>query len=325
MKIAITGASGLLGRCLLNQMWDHEVILIGRSLQKLKETYKDRPDTSLFETDYSEKDLREMLAPADALIHFAARPTSKLFKNYAQYYWKIQLAENVFKAAKSAGIKNAVFASSAMLYSPNGNSIPYVESEPIYPDTLYAVCKMGIENLGFLHIENFKSLRIALITLSERRGIMLGTFIQQAIRKQAITVYGKGTGVREMIYVKDAASAVEAAVNHPDRRGVFNIGSGVATSHNELAALVNEIFAYGAADIVHDLSKEESSTRYPMDHSKASKILGWNPKYTAEQALSELKPEIMDAILSEKVDFEKKPAGLIQTPSKEDSSDKVTA
>lgn len=325
MKIAITGASGLLGNCLLSQMRDHEVLLIGRSLQKLKEIYNDRPDTSLFETDYSQESLSEILAPADALIHFAARPTSKLFTNYDEYYWKIQLAEKVFKACKYNGIKNAVFASSAMLYSPKVNTVPYVESEPIYPDTLYAVCKMGIENLGFLHIENFKSLRIALITLSERRGIMLGTFIQQAIRKKTITIYGQGTGVREMVYVKDAASAIEAAINTPEQKGVFNIGSGVATSHNELAELVNEIFAYGSAEILHDLSKEEASTRYPMDHSKASKLLGWNPKYTAEKALTELKPEILASTIPEKISLGKKSADLLDTPPGDDGSGKIIA
>lgn len=325
MKIAITGASGLLGRCLLGQMQNHEVILMGRSLQKLREIYHDRPDTSLYETDYSLESLAEILAPADALIHFAARPTSKLFKNFDDYYWKIQLAEKVFKACKSAGIKNAVFASSAMLYSPRVNSVPYVESEPLYPDTLYAVCKMSIENLGFLHIEHFKSLRMALITLSERRGIMLGTFIQQAIRKQTITVYGEGTGVREMVYVKDAAAAIEAAINAPEQRGVFNIGSGVATSHNELAALVNKIFARGSAEIVHDLSKDEASTRYPMDHSKASQLLGWNPKYTTEQALLELKPEILASAKLEEIKMEEKHTRPADILSKNDTSGKIIA
>ena len=325
MKIAITGASGLLGRCLLSQMRNHEVLLIGRSMQKLQEIYNDRPDTSLFESDYSPENLSEILAPAEALIHFAARPTSKLLSNYSEYYWKIQLAEDVFKACKSAGIKNAVFASSAILYSPKVNTVPYVESEPIYPETLYAVCKMGIENLGFLHIENFKSLRIALIILSERRGIMLGTFSQQAIRKKTITIYGEGTGVREMIYVKDAAAAIEAAINAPEQKGVFNIGTGVATSHNELAELVNEIFAWGSAEIVHDPSKEEASTRYPMDHSKASKLLDWNPKYTAEQALTELKHEIMASSKLEEMHLKDKSKELTDSPSKDDISGKIFA
>jgi nucleoside-diphosphate-sugar epimerase len=325
MKIAITGASGLLGRCLVSQIKDHEVLLMGRSLPKLQEIYQDRPDTSLFETDYTEKSLSSILAPADALIHFAARPTSKLFKNFEEYYWKIRLAENLFKAARTAGIKNAVFASSAMLYSPKVNSVPYVESEPVYPETLYAVCKLVIEKLGFLHVEQFKSLRLALATLSERRGIMLGTFIQQAIRKQTITVYGKGTGVREMIYVKDAAAAIQAAINHPEQRGVFNIGSGVATSHNELAAMVNEVFAWGSAEIIHDLTKEEASTRYPMDHGKASKLLGWKPVYTTRQALTELKPEILASVVTEEIGPKEKPAGLATKPSRDDGSGKVIA
>ncbi|MCK4854199.1 MAG: NAD(P)-dependent oxidoreductase [Bacteroidales bacterium] len=325
MKIAITGASGLLGRCLLDQMQNHEVLLMGRSLQKLKEIYNNRPDTRLYETDYSQESLSEILAPADALIHFAARPTSKLFTNYDEYYWKIQLAEKIFKVCKSVGIKNAVFASSAMLYSPKVNTVPYVESEPIYPETLYAVCKMAIENLGFLHVENFKSLRIALITLSERRGIMLGTFIQQAIRKQTITIYGEGIGVREMIYVKDAAAAIEAAINAPEQKGVFNIGSGVATSHNELADLVNEIFAWGSAEIVHDLSKHEASTRYPMDHGKAGRLLGWNPKYTAEQALTELKPEILASVVPDEISLEKKSTDFVDRSSRDDISGKIFA
>jgi nucleoside-diphosphate-sugar epimerase len=184
---------------------------------------------------------------------------------------------------------------------------------------------MSIENLGFLHIEHFKSLRMALITLSERRGIMLGTFIQQAIRKQTITVYGEGTGVREMIYVKDAAAAIEAAIDAPEQRGVFNIGSGVATSHNELAAIVNKIFARGSAEIVHDLGKDEASTRYPMDHSKASQLLGWNPEYTTEQALLELKPEILASAKLEEIKMEEKHTRPADILSKNDTSGKIIA
>lgn len=293
MKIAITGATGLLGRSILNQMNNHEFVLLGRSLPKLQKLFQNRPNTSLYETDYSFNSLTEALSSADALIHLAARPTSKNFTNYDDYYWMIQLAENVFKASSASGIENAVFASSAMLYSPAMNTIPYLESEPIRPDTLYAVCKMSIENLGFLHIKNFKSCRIALITLSERRGVMMDTFIKQALNNEPITVYGEGTGTREMIYVKDVAAAMEAAINAPEHRGIFNIGSGISTSHNELARLVTEIFGNGTSDIVHDLSKQESSTRHPMSHSKAEKILGWQPKYTPEQALKELKTEII--------------------------------
>ena len=89
MKIAITGATGLLGRGLLNQMNNHEVILLGRSIQKLQEHFNNRPNTLLYETDYSLDNLTGVLSSADALIHLAARPPSKLFTNYDDYYWMI--------------------------------------------------------------------------------------------------------------------------------------------------------------------------------------------------------------------------------------------
>jgi nucleoside-diphosphate-sugar epimerase len=201
----------------------------------------------------------------------------------------IQISENLFKICSELGIQNVIFASTAMIYSPDVNNIPFLESDAVKPSTLYACCKLLVENIGFFHNLNLKSLRLALITLSERRGIMLNTFIQRALEKQPITVYGDGKGVREYIYVKDAVAAIEAAIQEPGVKGVFNIGSGVATSHRELAELVSEIFSGGASEIVHDLNKPEAESRHPMDNSLAEEVLGWKPDYSVEQALKEMK------------------------------------
>jgi nucleoside-diphosphate-sugar epimerase len=132
---------------------------------------------------------------------------------------------------------------------------------------------------------------MALITLSERRGLMLDTFIQRAIKNEPITIYGNGKGVREYIYVKDAAAAIEAAINASEARGIFNIGSGVATSHQKLAELVRDIFSGGVSKIVYDQTKAEASSRYPMDRTLARKVFGWEPKYSLKRALEDMKQE----------------------------------
>jgi len=62
-----------------------------------------------------------------------------------------------------------------------------------------------------------------------------------------------------------------------------------------------------------------------MDHSKASKLLNWNPKYTAEQALTELKPEIMASSKLDEVHLEGKSKELTNSPSKDDVSGKIFA
>lgn len=291
MKIVITGATGLLGKCLVKRLSEHELILLGRSEARLKEIFDGRKEISLHETDYSLKSLLKIISTGDTLIHLAARPTSKEFTKISDYYWMIHIAENVFRACSKSGIKNVIFVSSAMIYSPDVNQIPYIESEAVHPSNLYAICKMTAENVGFFQHLNLKCLRMALITLSERRGLMLNTFIQKAINKQPIIIFGDGRGVREYIYVKDAAAAIEAAVCAPNVRGVFNIGSGIATSHRNLAELVNDVFSDGSSEIIYDLTKPEASSRYPMNNTLAQEILGWKCEYSVRQALEDMKQE----------------------------------
>lgn len=289
MKIAITGATGLIGKCLVERLSEHELLLLGRSSEKLRETFHERQKITLYETDYSTESLSEILDSTEVLVHLAARPRSKDFINFPDGTWMIHTAENLFKTCSALGIKNVIFASSAMIYSPEINQIPFVESEAVHPSTLYAVCKMTAENVGFTYNLNLKCLRIALVALSERRGLMLDTFIQRAFKKQPITVYGDGKGVREYIYVKDAAAAIEAAIHAPEVKGVFNIGSGVATSNRELAELVSEVFSGGRSEIRYDLTKPEAPSRYPMDITCAREFLGWEPAYSLKEALQEMK------------------------------------
>jgi UDP-glucose 4-epimerase len=289
VRIAITGATGLIGRCLVERLSEHELLLLGRSGEKLRETFQGRRKVTLCETDYSPESLSETLNSAKVLVHLAARPVRKDLPNFSDYYWIVRISENLFKTCSALGIQSVVFASTAMIYSPKVNQMPFLESEAVHPSTLYAISKLTAENIGFSYNLNLKCMRLALITLSERRGLMLDTFIQRALEKQPITVYGDGKGVREYLYVKDAAAAIEAAIQAPEVRGVFNIGLGVATSHRELAELVSKVFSGGASKVWCDLTKPEAPSRYPMDITRAREILGWKPAYSLKQALEEMK------------------------------------
>ncbi len=62
-----------------------------------------------------------------------------------------------------------------------------------------------------------------------------------------------------------------------------------------------------------------------MDHSKAGRLLGWNPEYTAEQALTELKPEILASVVSDEISLEKKSTDFVDRSSRDDISGKIFA
>ena len=290
MKIAITGATGLIGKYLVERLPEHELLLIGRSAKKLRETFHERRKITLCETDYSAQSLLKILKNTGVVVHLAARPARKDFKEFSSYNWLIRISENLFKTCSALGIKNVIFASSKTVYSPLVNHIPYRESEVVYPSTLYGVSKLTVEKIGFFHNLNLKALRFTEIrAFSERSGVMFMTFIQRALKGKPITIYGDGKGVREYLYVKDAVAAIAAAIPATAVRGVFNIGSGVATSNRELAELVREVFSGGRSEIRYDLNKPEALSQYPMDNSRAQKFLNWKPAYSLKKALQEMK------------------------------------
>jgi len=277
---------------LVEILYGHELLLLGRSGRKLRENFPDLENVSLYETDYTRDSLTEILEFVEVLVHLAARPVRKDFPNIDDYNWIIRISENLFKVCAGLGIQNAIFVSSRMVYSPGINKIPFLESEPVYPDNLYGVSKLTAENIGFYNKLNLKSLRVTEVRdFSERSGRLMMTFIKQALEKQPITVYGDGSGQREYIYVKDVASAIKAAIQKPEIKGVFNIGSGVGTTNKELAELIRDIFSEGESKIVYDQTKTEAPSKYPMDSTLARKVFGWKPKYSLKQALEDMKQE----------------------------------
>lgn len=292
MKIAITGSTGQIGKRLVEILDEHELLLLGRFGRKLIENFSDLENVSLYETNYTQESLVEILEPAEVLVHLAARPVRKDLPNIDDYYWIIRISENLFKVCSDLGIQNVIFVSSRMVYSPKVNKIPFLESEPVYPDNLYGVSKLTAENIGFYNKLNLKSLRLTEVRdFSERSGRLMMNFIKQALEKQPITVYGDGSGQREYLYVKDVALAIEAAIQKPAVKGVFNIGSGIGTTNKELAELVRDIFSEGESRIVYDQTKKEAPSKYPMDSTLARKVFGWKPKYSLKQALEDMKQE----------------------------------
>jgi UDP-glucose 4-epimerase len=72
-----------------------------------------------------------------------------------------------------------------------------------------------------------------------RYGMVLPTFVRQALRGEPITVYGDGSQSRSFTHVSDAVHALTQLMQHPDAVGeVFNIGSDEEITIAELARLV---------------------------------------------------------------------------------------
>jgi len=117
---------------------------------------------------------------------------------------------------------------------------------------------------------------------------IVSLFCQLARRKESIPLYEDGLVQRDFILIDDIASAILCAIKKEGiSREVFDIGSGVSTTLEQLA---NEISAIYEAPAPHVVGKYRlGDVRHAFsDTSYSNKFLGWQPAHTLHEGLTAL-------------------------------------
>jgi UDP-glucose 4-epimerase len=125
-------------------------------------------------------------------------------------------------------------------------------------------------------------------------GMVIPTFVKQALSGRPITVYGSGEQTRCFGYVGDIVKALMALMDHPDAIGnVYNIGSSEEISINALAERVRDL-ANSESEILHipygeayEEGFEDMPRRVP-DTTKVHKLVGFRAETTLDTILKEV-------------------------------------
>ncbi len=124
-----------------------------------------------------------------------------------------------------------------------------------------------------------------------RYGMVIPTFVRQALNNRPITVFGDGTQSRCFAFVKDAVEALLRLMEHPDAPGqVFNIGSEEEVTIGELAGIVKGMtdsrseIVMVPYDQAYSEGFEDMPRRVP-DITKARKSINFEPNTSLEQIL----------------------------------------
>jgi UDP-glucose 4-epimerase len=124
-----------------------------------------------------------------------------------------------------------------------------------------------------------------------RYGMVLPTFIRQALRGEPITVYGDGRQSRSFTYVGDAVRALLELPRHPSAFGeVFNVGGGREVTILELARLVRERTESGSEIVMVPYDQAyapgfEDMVRRVPDVSKLQRVTGFAPRVSLEETI----------------------------------------
>ncbi len=289
MKIAVTGATGFIGRHLVGELRErgHGLILMGRDMESLRSAFSDAdPGVSLVETGYG-RDLPGAVKDADAIVHLSGLRWRKDRQMRDYLANNVVPTENLYAAAAESGVRNIVFLSSIAVYNPGINALPFGEGEDCSPVTHYGVSKLMCEKIGAYYNHAFglkiKSLRVGqVVGLEERGGFMLKDFMDKAGAGKALNVFGKGAGSRDYIYVLDVVSAIQKALEYPERVGVYNISLGKPVTHLQLAEAINVAFG-NTGNLVMDPEKAEDPGRLLMANGRAKRELDWRPQWGLEE------------------------------------------
>jgi nucleoside-diphosphate-sugar epimerase len=252
-----------------------------------------------------EGDVRDLKRLSDAVVNHDAFVSLACISNDASFELNESLStsinyeafEPMLLAAKRAGVKRFVYASSSSVYGVSDRA-DVTEEHPLVPLTLYNKYKGMCEPLLKMHTDErfvgvtFRPATVCGYAPRQRLDLSVNILTNHAVNNNKITVFG-GSQLRPNLHIQDYVDAVELLLTAPNdkvRGEVFNVGY-QNLSIMEIAHLVRKVvqqeFPYcGHIEIVTTPTDDIRS--YHINSEKIRRVLGFEPKHTIEDAVREL-------------------------------------
>lgn len=301
-RALITGGAGFIGShlagALLGSGWRVSVIddLSTGSKDNIKSFMRDDNFEFHRASIFDEKLMQRLIDGCDAVFHLAAAVGVRLIidQPVRTIETNIHGTEIVLRAA-SKGRKRVVITSSSEVYGKS-EDVPFSEEDDLLFGSTsksrwsYA-CSKAIDEFLALAYHREKKLPVTIARLfntvgprqTGRYGMVLPTFIGQALAGKPITVFGNGRQTRVFLYVGDAVDCLIKLIEEPRAVGeVFNVGGDSEISIRALAGKVKRMLKSDSKivmvpyDEAYEEGFEDLLHRVP-DISKAAKILKFRP------------------------------------------------
>lgn len=240
------------------------------------------------EGDFSNaKHLRDAVNGIDVIFHLIGTTLPKSSNENPVYDISSNIVPtvNLLEVARKGGIKKIIFFSSGGTVYGIPRSGPIPEDHPTNPICAYGIQKLAIEKYLQLYHHlyglDYTILRIA-NPYGQRQNPVgaqgaVAVFINKALKKQPIEIWGDGSVTRDYIYVLDVISAVLAAFEYQGRYKLFNIGSGAGLTLLDIVKSIEKIIGY-KLDIQFKSSRALDVPVNVLDINRAQKELQWRPK-----------------------------------------------
>ena len=284
MKSLVTGGAGFIGSNLVEKLLeqgDMVVVVDNESANTHEETYWNDAAINV-EMDVNDPAMKNVVTGIDRIFHLAADisiPYS--IKNPAATYSNnVHGLLNVLEVARKSDIKNVVFSSTAAIYGLTDKVC--VETDTPDPLNPYSVSKLAGENLMKMYndLYGIKTVSLRYFNVYGPRqsntgqyAPVVGIFQKQKEQHSALTIVGDGKQTRDFVHVSDVAAA-NILVSESDATGVYNVGTGIEYSVNQIADMIS--------DVQRNIPPRVGEARRSLADSSKLQSLGWKPQIKLE-------------------------------------------
>lgn len=247
-KVLITGGCGFVGVNLVDYLRRNTsldiVVLDNESVGR-------RQYLEPYAVKFVQGDIRDAgrveaaVAGASAIVHLAADTgvIGSVEKPMANFAANVEGTMTLLEAARRASISRFVFAST-------GGAIIGEIQPPVHeamvprPVSPYGASKLAAEGYlsAYAGAYGMKTIALRFSNVygprSYHKGSVVAQFFKDVLAQRPITIYGDGSQTRDFVHVEDICHAIALALTVPQAGGVYQLGSGVATSVNTLLEAV---------------------------------------------------------------------------------------
>lgn len=290
-KVLVTGGAGFIGSHIVDALCEkHEVAVIDDlSTGRIENLRNSKSRITFYKKNILGRDLKEALKDVEVVFHLAAQVNVR--KSVDDPFYDLDVnGKGVLNIVENAeNLEQFIYASSGGAVYGEPKYLPADEHHETNPISPYGVSKLIGEKYLYCYSHNY-GLKVTCLRYANVYGErqdplgeagVISIFINRILKNKPPIIFGDGRQTRDYVHVSDIVKANLLAMR---KEGIFNIGTGIETSVNQLADIISKI---GGKKIkpVHTEERKGEVRRISLSISKAKKELKWSPKIELKEGI----------------------------------------